>query len=138
MMLTPGLKVLLIMNNYFHDVATAVMLSSAVILWVLGRRAREEGPEAVRFLASAYPILTRFVLGALVWIIVGGIPRTIFFSQLEWDPAVTNFLVPALVVKHILMLAAVTTGALMWLRIRAAVRAAEADAVPRSGAADAA
>ena len=33
-------SVLIIMNNYSHDVATAVLLSSAVILWVLILRAR--------------------------------------------------------------------------------------------------
>lgn len=138
MTLTPGLKVLLIMNNYFHDVATAVLLASAVILWVLGRRAREDGPEAVRWLASAYPVLTRFVRGALVWIVVGGIPRTVFFAQLEWDPAVTKYLVPALIVKHVLMALAVTGGTAMWLRIRAAVRDLGPSAGTRAGEVEAA
>lgn len=122
MTLAPGLKVLLIMNNYFHDVATALLLASAVILWVLGRQAKAQGPGSLRFMAIAYATLTRFAIGALVWIIVGGIPRTIFFAQLEWDPAVTRFLVPALIVKHVLMFAAVTSGAVLWAKTRAVMR----------------
>lgn len=128
MTLTPLLKVVLVMNNYFHDVATALLLSSAVILWVLGEKARREGPEAVRWLASAYPVLTRFAVGALVWIVIGGVPRTIFFSQLEWDPAKTKFMVPALGVKHMIMAAAVIAGSLMWARMRKMARVIEAEA----------
>lgn len=30
----------IVLNNYLHDVATAVLLSSAVILFVLDRQAR--------------------------------------------------------------------------------------------------
>ena len=45
-------SVLIIMNNYFHDVATAVLLASAVILWVLGRQAEQEGRGGACALAS--------------------------------------------------------------------------------------
>jgi len=111
--------VLIILNNYFHDVATAVLLSSAVVLLVIARTAGEEA------LARAYPALTRFARGALAWIVVGGIPRTIFFTRYEWDPAVVKGIVPALVVKHTLMAAAVVAGSVMWVRIGRRVRAAE-------------
>ena len=32
--------ILIIMNNYFHDVATALLLAAAVIMWTLERVAR--------------------------------------------------------------------------------------------------
>ncbi|MBC7266966.1 MAG: hypothetical protein H5T75_08370 [Coriobacteriia bacterium] len=109
--------VLIILNNYFHDVATAVLLSSAVILRVLERQA-EQAPEALAALERSYPALTRFARVALVWIVVGGIPRTIFFTRYEWDPAVVKGIVPALLVKHALMAAAVVAGSAMWVRTR--------------------
>ena len=115
-------SVLIIMNNYFHDVATAVLLASAVILWVLGRAAERGGHDERLALARAYPTLTRFAWGAIVWIIIGGIPRTVFFTTYEWDPAVIKGIVPALIVKHTLMLVAVVTGALMWRRMAKAAR----------------
>ena len=47
---------LIIMNNYFHDVATATLLSSAVILRVLGRQAeRGDDPDARDGHAPAAP-----------------------------------------------------------------------------------
>lgn len=124
------LKVTLIMNNYFHDVATALLLSSAVIMWVLGRRAEADSPGAVLALQRAYPTLTRFAWGAVAWIVIGGIPRTYFFKDMEWDPAVVRGLLPALMVKHTLMVLAVVLGVLLWRRMaRIAKRdVAEADA----------
>lgn len=111
------LGILIIMNNYLHDVATAILLSSAVILWVLGRAAEGGGIWERQALTRAYPVLSRFAWGAIAWIVVGGIPRTIFFTRYEWDPAVVNGIVPALIVKHALMLTAVLIGALMWRKM---------------------
>lgn len=110
-------SILIIMNNYFHDVATAVLLASAVILWVLGTQAEQDGEQARLALARAYPTLTKFARGAIAWIVIGGIPRTIFFTRYEWDPALIKGLVPALIVKHILMAVAVAVGVLMWRRM---------------------
>lgn len=117
MHLTDAAKVAIIMNNYFHDVATAVLLASAVIMWVLGRRAEQGGAEEVRALARSYPTLTKFAWGAIAWIVIGGIPRTIFFSAVEWDQAQVKGLTAALGIKHALMGVAVVTGILLWRRM---------------------
>jgi hypothetical protein len=117
------ISILIIINNYFHDLATGLLLSSAVILWVLGRRAEQGGAEERRALAGAYPTLLLFARGAFVWIILGGIPRTIFFTRYEWDPAVINGIVPALGVKHAFMVTVIVIGALMWRRMAKVARA---------------
>ncbi len=116
--------VLIIMNNYFHDVATAVLLASAVIMWVLGRQAAREGDAEARALAHLYPTLTKFAWGAVAWIVIGGIPRTIFFTRYEWDPAVIKGIVPALIVKHSLMALAVLVGVLLWRSVKKRIEAA--------------
>jgi len=113
---------LIIMNNYFHDVATATLLSSAVILWVLGRQAERGGPEDRKALAKAMPALTRFAIGALIWIILGGIPRVIFFKTFEFIPAKDNGIIIDLAIKHIFLFAAVAAGAVMWLRMAKVAR----------------
>ncbi len=119
-------SIIIVINNYFHDLATGLLLSSAVILWVLGRRAEQGGPAEVRALAGAYPTLLNFARGAFVWIILGGIPRTIFFTQYEFIPAVDKVIVAALIVKHIFMVAVIVFGALMWRRMGKVARAAMA------------
>lgn len=121
-------SIIIIINNYFHDLATALLLTSAVILWVLGRRAERGGTAERKALAQAYPTLIRFARGAFVWILLGGIPRTIFFTRFEWDPAVIKGIIPALMVKHVFMVSAIIAGALMWRRMAKLARAEVADA----------
>jgi hypothetical protein len=122
-------SIVIIINNYFHDLATGLLLSSAVILLVLGRRAQGGGASERRALARAYPTLVWFARGAFVWIILGGIPRTIFFSRYEWDPAVVNGIVPALVVKHAFMVSAIVVGAIMWARMGRVARTVSAEPI---------
>ncbi len=120
----PLAKVLIIMNNYFHDVATAMLLSSALILWLLGRRARAGDEHARRWFADAYRTLTRVAIFSIVWIVIGGVPRTVFFQEVEWnlaDPS-NRYLFAALMVKHAFMWLAVGLGSVMWLRMRSIAR----------------
>ena len=117
------MDILIILNNYLHDVATAVLLSSAVILYVLGRQAKSGGEGERRALARAYGTLTRFAWGALAWIIIGGIPRTIFFYDYEFIPASAKGIVLDLVIKHVLLVSGVIAGSVMWIRIGKLARA---------------
>ncbi len=120
----------IIINNYLHDVATAVLIASAALVWGLDRAVERDGAGA-GLLDAAYPRLVRVAWAALIWIVVGGVPRTIFFTRYEWDPAVVKGIVPALAVKHVLMVVAVVVGAVMWSRVarRVRARAAETDTV---------
>ena len=113
--------VAIIINNYFHDLAAGVLFGAAVAMWAVARAAGGMKGPGLEALRRVYPALSKLALGAVIWIIVGGIPRTIFFSRYEWDPAVTRGIVPALVVKHVLFFAAVVVGVVMWRRMKAAL-----------------
>lgn len=121
------LPLLIVLNNYLHDVATAVLLSSAVILYVLGSQAKRGSDDDRRAFARAYRTLTKFAWGALAWIIVGGIPRAIFFPTYEFIPASIKGIVADLVIKHILLVAGVIAGAVMWIRLGKVAHAFETD-----------
>lgn len=117
------LGILIVINNYFHDVATAVLLSSAVVMFVIARYVGDNpGEELKKFFISAYRTISKFAIFALVWIILGGIPRTIFFKRIEWPTAVGKGLVMALILKHVLMFSTVAVGVVFWLRLRFKVR----------------
>jgi hypothetical protein len=119
-------SIAIIINNYFHDVATALLIASAALAWALDRAAANDvDGRAGELLRAAYPRLVLVARVALVWIVLGGIPRTIFFTRFEWDPAVVRGIVPALVIKHVLMIAGVLIGSVMWARIGRRVRAVE-------------
>ncbi|PKQ29214.1 MAG: hypothetical protein CVT60_06550 [Actinobacteria bacterium HGW-Actinobacteria-10] len=120
-----ALDILIIMNNYFHDVATATLLAAAVIMWALERQARAGTPGSLGALARAYPLLTRFARWSLAWIVLGGIPRVIFFNTHDLG-AVRGDLIPAIAVKHVVEVVAVVAGVLLWRRVRARIDAAAA------------
>ncbi len=121
---SPGLGVAVMMNNYFHDVATALMIGSAVALHAIARiQAEMKSNEATLFFLKSYEKMTALFRFALWWIIIGGVPRTIFYASFEWNHFADKQQVPALMVKHVLMAAAVIYGIRAWRRLK--VRVAE-------------
>lgn len=119
MQISPGLGVAIMMNNYFHDVATALLAASAFSLYAIVRvRDAVDTPEATVFFLKTYRIMVKFFRFALYWIIIGGVPRTIFYKSFEWANAADKLQVPALMVKHILMAGLVVWGVYAWRRLK--------------------
>lgn len=127
--MTPAFALALMMNNYFHDVATALLAASAFALWVLLRRyeAGPRGPEAARYFLEIQRAMAKLARFSLAWIVLGGIPRTIWYADFEWANAAGRGQVPALIVKHLVALGFVGFGFAFWRRLRARVRAVEAE-----------
>jgi hypothetical protein len=116
--MSPTFGVILMMNNYFHDVATALLLSSGAALWVILRRLGVTSDEAVlRYFLALHGDLSRLAKASLLWIVLGGIPRTIFYADFEWANAAGKGQVPALMVKHALFFIFVGAGAHLWGKI---------------------
>ncbi|HWI55329.1 MAG TPA: hypothetical protein VNT57_06530, partial [Desulfobacteria bacterium] len=96
------LGILIIMNNYFHDVATALLFAAGFLMLTADKLLQAHGnPGAERYFLDLYAKFTRFAHFALIWILLGGIPRTIFYERFEWNPALGKGIIPALIVKHI-------------------------------------
>jgi hypothetical protein len=115
--------VILMMNNYFHDVATALLLASAIAMWVIYKKFGDsDKPEVRDYFIRLYGSLTFLVRFSLAWIILGGIPRTIFYTEFEWAHFAGKSQIPALIIKHILAFIFVVTGAHIWLKIRRKVK----------------
>ncbi len=111
---------MLMMNNYFHDVATALLLASGVSMWVIYKRfGNSENPEVRAYFLRLYRSITSLARFSLAWIILGGIPRTYFYKEFEWAQYAGKGQVPALIVKHVLAFIFVGSGAYIWLKIRA-------------------
>ncbi len=127
--MSPAAGIALMMNNYFHDVATALLLASAVALWVMLRRydAGPRGPDAARYFLELHRAMTRLARFSLAWIVLGGIPRTIWYGEFEWANAAGRGQVAALVVKHVIAFAFVAGGAVLWARLRRRVAAVRAE-----------
>ncbi len=126
--MSPAAGIALMMNNYFHDVATALLAASAFALWVLLRRYEtgERGVEAARYFLEIQRSMAKLARFSLAWIVLGGIPRTIWYADFEWANAAGRGQVPALMVKHVVAFVLVGFGIAFWRRLRARVRAVEA------------
>lgn len=126
--MSPTAGIALMMNNYFHDVATALLASSAFALWVLLRRyeSGERGPDAARYFLEIQGAMVKLARFSLAWIVLGGIPRTIWYADFEWANAAGRGQVPALVVKHVVAFILVVFGVAFWRRLRSRVRVVEA------------
>lgn len=134
MEITPGLGVAIMMNNYFHDVATALMAASGFCIFALAKTCDEfDDRVAVRFYLRTYRRMGRIFRCSLYWIVIGGIPRTIFYTSFEWANAAGKGQVPALMVKHILMVVLVVWGIAAWRRLKARAARLEASLGGGSG-----
>lgn len=126
--MSPAASVLLMMNNYFHDVATALLAASAVALVALLRHhdAAGGGPDAARLFLRMHRAMAGLARFSLAWIVLGGIPRTIWYTEFEWANAAGRAQVTALVVKHAVALGLLVGGAVLWRRLARRVREVEA------------
>jgi hypothetical protein len=119
MQISPGVGVAIMMNNYFHDVATALLIASAFALHAIVRIQKSmETPEATVFFLKAYGLMVKLFRFALWWVILGGVPRTIFYTSFEWANAADKLQVPALMVKHVMIVTAVVWGIIAWRRLK--------------------
>jgi hypothetical protein len=127
--MSPGLGVAIMMNNYFHDVATALLAASAVALWLMLRQyeASAGGPEAARYFLAIHARMVKLARFSLAWIVLGGIPRTIFYTRFEWANAAGKLQIPALIVKHVIAFALVAGGAWFWVQLRRRVASVQAE-----------
>lgn len=113
------LSIALMLNNYVHDVATGLLLLSA--LW-LGWSAKDLGAtpsaETLGVFRASYQRCLRFVWGSIGVIITTGIVRTVYFMRFEWHPAMGRGLVPVLILKHVLILSMLGAGVFAWVQLR--------------------
>jgi len=115
--------VILMMNNYFHDVATALLLASGIAIWIIYKKlGNSDNPDVREYFLKLYDSMTSLAKFALAWIILGGIPRTYFYTEFEWSHYAGKSQIPALIIKHVLAFVFVSAGAHLWIRIRSKVR----------------
>ena len=130
MHITPALGVAIMMNNYFHDMATGLLVGSGFALHAILRiQASMNTPQATLFFLKTNQHMVKLFKFALWWVVLGGVPRTIFYTSFEWANAAGNHQIAALGVKHVMMFAVVVWGVIAWRRMQKRV-AALRDSLP--------
>ena len=101
---------LVMLNNFLHDLAVAMFFCSWVVLLVLAREAQEQS--AVRRLNRAF----RKIAGwSFFFILAFGVVRTVYYREYEWYSAVEHGQAAALVVKHVFFVVIIAAG---WTYLR--------------------
>ena len=117
------MSILVMLNNFFHDFSVALLFSSLIVIAVIERLGgRPEYGSAHALAYQIYRVMVRFIVGAWIFIIVGGVFRTITYAEYEWSEAAGKGQVAALIVKHILLVALVIAGTWLQLRLRGRFR----------------
>jgi len=100
--MTEALFVML--NNYFHDLAVAFLFASSLMAHLVVRELQNR--PSTRLVRA----LRRVAWGSLAWVMLGGIVRVIFYREYEWLPKAGTAQIPALMVKHVVMVALTLWG----------------------------
>lgn len=117
--MSPSLAVFIMMNNYFHDVATAMLVACAIAMRVLllGYEGNK-GPDTKAFFLRLYQGISKIVIASVIWIAAGGALRILTLSSYEWKNAVDKGHTPGLIAKYIIALAMVVAGSFLWISLR--------------------
>lgn len=117
--ISPGLGVTIMMNNYLHDMATGLLVGSGFALHAIMRiQSAMNTTETTLFFLKTNSQMKKLFKFALWWVVLGGVPRTIFYTSFEWANAADKLQIPALAVKHVMMFAAVVWGIVAWRRMQ--------------------
>ena len=103
--------VLVMLNNYFHDLAVAFLFASTLLAHVVLRYWPGRPSQDVT------RVLTRVAWGSLAWVLLGGVVRVIFYEEYEWLPKAGTAQVPALMAKHVVLVVLTVWGLLGVVRL---------------------
>lgn len=111
------MALLVIFNNFFHDLTAALWLCSSGLIWWLMTRVQKDGRrQVIQFFGDSFNILFRISLGSLVLNLLLGVNRALAYFKYEYLPAAGREQVTALIVKHVLILLVVLTGVLIEIK----------------------
>jgi hypothetical protein len=117
------MAILVMLNNYLHDLATAVFAVSAVAAYLLRRSlAMQAAPATVQPLLQG---IVRVGYFSLAWTLFFGFIRGLTYRQYEWAEAAGRDQVAALLVKHVILVSLVIAGCVFLYRLHRLGRAPE-------------
>jgi hypothetical protein len=121
--MTPGFATFILMNNYFHDVATAMLLACSIMLGVLLKHlGTDQDDQLRRYAAALFRGITGLFWFSVLWIIASGIVRIATFRSFEWFNAAQKHFEPGLLFKYAIAVAMMVLGSVLWVRTSRVMR----------------
>lgn len=108
-------SILVTINNYFHDFATAVIIVGTYVMWLmLGYAAKSGDKDLPSTVAALYPRLLHVTGGTLMLLLMAGIVRSFTYKWFEWVEVLGMGQIVVLIFKHVFMFAIVGYGIYVW------------------------
>ena len=121
--MTATASILIMTINYSHDIATAFLAVSGMMMFFLSNvYPASAGQESDFFFIRIYEKIRKSARYSLEWILLAGVPRIIFYMQFEWSTMAGDLQVIAIIIKHIVMFVLVGMGLYYWFRINKKVQ----------------
>jgi uncharacterized membrane protein len=117
------MSIVVVLNNYFHDFSVAILVSCLLVIVYLERRMKDRPAAQAEFFTGLYRALKPVMTAAWIFIVIGGIVRTLTYEKYEWSEAAGRGQVAALIVKHVLLIALVLWGVVLQRRVSRRLRA---------------
>lgn len=108
------MKVILVINNYLHDLATGFFFASTLIAYLLFKKCYHYNCE---FCEEALELLRKIALYAFIGIFPFGLIRLTFFYKIELKPYAGVNMTEALVFKHLILFLLTFAGVYLWVKI---------------------
>jgi len=115
--------IMIMLNNYFHDFATSLVVVStfgmkALITFLEAKKS----PDIANIVTSLYPKMVHMAGSSVVFVFFAGIIRAFTFKDFEWNHAVENGQVMALMIKHVILFILFGYGIALWVKVHKKVR----------------
>ena len=116
--------ILVMMNNYFHDLAAGIVFVCGVTMFVMVKKVAESGNVAAKeVVLSVYPKLVHIIGGSIIFMLFAGVIRTFTYKEFEWANAVGVSQVPAIMVKHVMLGGLFFYGIGLWIKAHKKIKA---------------
>ncbi|MCK4535676.1 MAG: hypothetical protein KAT93_01610 [Desulfuromonadales bacterium] len=117
------LDLLIILNNFCHDLASAMWFCGTLTMVALLRAGEKNShPEVMAFSQQVFRRLAKITNVSLALVLLGGVVRAFNYQQYEWLPALGRDQIVLLVVKHILLTGIVVGGIYLQVRLARKMR----------------
>ncbi|NOX20502.1 MAG: hypothetical protein GXO99_04480 [Nitrospirae bacterium] len=121
--MTKAVATVLMVNNYFHDLATAMIMATATVTWFIVdkvERAREAKNRL--FYIRVYNLMAKIFFYTLIGLMLGSIPRILTFRIFELKEAQIKGQLLPLTAKLGIAFILVMAGSAIWIKITRRVK----------------
>ncbi len=113
------MAIFVMLNNFFHDFAVALLFACLLVMTFIDKAVQQHSMEAgLDFLTHLYRWLSKVIIASWIFIIAGGIIRTLAYEEYEWMESAGRGQVLALVIKHILLVTFAVAGIVLQRRLK--------------------